>query len=132
MPLRVMRAYEDALLDRTCPAAVERQRAYGRARGVPWGMSESGFNAVHSQRNYQYRAFGVPGAGLKRGLADDLVVAPYASALALMVAPEEACRNLQRLAARGLGGRSVFYGAVDSPPAGLPRGQPHAIVRSFM
>ena len=132
MPLLVMPAYEDTLLDRTCRAAVERQRAYGRARGVPWGMSESGFNAVDAQRNYQYRAFGVPGLGLKRGLADDLVVAPYASALALMVAPEEACHNLQRLAALGLEGRYGFYEAVDYTPARLPSGQSHAIVRSFM
>jgi cellobiose phosphorylase len=132
MPLLVMPNYDDTLLDRTCRAAVERQRAYGKAQGVPWGMSESGFNAVDSQRNYQYRAFGVPGLGLKRGLAEELVVAPYASALALMVAPEEACRNLQRLAAAGLEGRFGFYEAVDYTPARLPRGQSSAIVRSFM
>jgi hypothetical protein len=73
-----------------------RQIEYGRQRGVPWGISESGYNTVDVHLNYQYRAFGVPGLGLKRGLADDLVIAPYASALALMVAPEEACLNLQR------------------------------------
>ena len=65
---------------------------------MPWGMSESGYNAVDAHDNYQYRGFGVPGLGLKRGLADDLVIAPYASALALIVAPQEACSNLQRLA----------------------------------
>ncbi len=82
--------------------------------------------------NYQYRAFGVPGLGLKRGLAQDLVVAPYASALALMVAPEEACLNLQRLAADGLAGRFGLYEAIDYTPARLPRGQASAVVRSFM
>ena len=103
MPLLVMPTYENTLLDQTYRAAVERQIEYGRQRGVPWGMSECGYNTVDVQLNYQYRAFGVPGLGLKRGLAEDLVIAPYASALALMVAPEAACANLQRLARRGTG-----------------------------
>ena len=102
MPLLVMPTYENTLLDQTYKAAVERQIEYGGQRGVPWGMSESGYNLVDVHLNYQYRAFGVPGLGLKRGLAEDLVVAPYASALALMVAPEAACLNLQRLAKAGL------------------------------
>ena len=99
MPLLVMPTYENTLLDQTYQAAVQRQIEYGGQRGVPWGMSESGYNTVDVHLNYQYRAFGVPGLGLKRGLAEDLVIAPYASALALMVAPEAACLNLQRLAA---------------------------------
>ncbi len=102
MPLLVMPTYEHTLLDQTCKAAVARQIEYGRKRGVPWGSSESGYNAIDVHLNYQYRAFGVPGLGLKRGLAEDLVIAPYASALALMVAPEEACLNLERLAAEGV------------------------------
>ena len=105
MPLLVMPTYERTLLDETCKAAVARQIEYGRKRGVPWGISESGYNTIDAHLNYQYRAFGVPGLGLKRGLADDLVIAPYASALALMVAPEEACLNLQRLAAEGCEGK---------------------------
>jgi len=132
MPLLVMPAYEDTLLDRTCQAAVRRQIAYGRSRGVPWGMSESGYNTRDAALNYQYRAFGVPGLGLKRGLSEDLVVAPYASALALMVAPEAACANLQRLAAAGLEGRYGFYEAIDYTAARLPRGQTSAVIRSFM
>src|ERR1700757_2865187 len=87
--------------DQTYKTAVRRQINYGRQRGVPWGMSESGYNTIDLHMNYQYRAFGVPGLGLKRGLAGDLVVAPYASALALMVMPDAACRNLERLAAGG-------------------------------
>jgi cellobiose phosphorylase len=132
MPLLVMPTYEDTLLDQTYRAAVETQVEYGRHRGVPWGSSESGFNMVDVHLNYQYRAFGVPGLGLKRGLADDLVIAPYASALALMVAPEEACLNLQRLAAEGLEGDYGFYEAIDYTPSRLPRGQSSAVVRSFM
>jgi len=132
MPLLVMPTYENTLLDQTCRAAVERQIAYGKRRGVAWGMSESGYNTVDVRLNYQYRAFGVPGLGLKRGLADDLVIAPYASALALMVAPEAACLNLQRLAAEGLEGKYGFYEAIDYTPSRLPRGQSSAVVRSFM
>ncbi len=82
--------------------------------------------------NYQYRAFGVPGLGLKRGLAEDLVIAPYATALALMVAPEEACQNLERLAADGFEACYGFYEAIDYTPSSLPRGQSSVVVRSFM
>jgi cellobiose phosphorylase len=132
MPLLVMPTYRNTLLDQTYRAAVERQIEYGRQRGVAWGMSESGYNAVDVHLNYQYRAFGVPGLGLKRGLAEDLVIAPYASVLALMVAPEEACANLERLGGEGLVGKFGFYEAVDHTPSRLPRGQRGVVVRSFM
>jgi cyclic beta-1,2-glucan synthetase len=132
MPLVVMPGYEDSLLDQTCRAAVKRQIEYGRQRGVPWGISESGYNLLDARLTYQYRAFGVPGLGLKRGLTDDLVVAPYASALALMVSPEEACSNLQQLAAAGFEGELGFYEAIDYTPARLPHGQTHVVVQSYM
>jgi cellobiose phosphorylase len=132
MPLLVMPTYENTLLDRTYQAAVERQIVYGIQRGVAWGMSECGYNMVDIRLNYQYRAFGVPGLGLKRGLAEDLVIAPYASALALMVAPEHACLNLQRLAAEGVEGKFGFYEAIDYTPTHLRRGQSSAVIQSFM
>jgi cyclic beta-1,2-glucan synthetase len=132
MPLLVMPTYENTLLDQTYKAAVERQIDYGKKRGVPWGISESGYNMIDVQLNYQYRAFGVPGLGLKRGLAEDLVIAPYASALALMVSPEKAALNLQRLAADGFEGKYGFYEAIDYTPSRLPRGKTSAVVRSFM
>ncbi len=132
MPLLVMPTYENTLIDRTCKAAVGRQIEYGKQRGVPWGMSESGYNMVDVRLNYQYRAFGVPGLGLKRGLASDLVVAPYASVLALMVAPEEACRNLQRLGDKEFIGKYGFYEAIDYTPSRQRRGQSSVVIRSFM
>jgi len=132
MPLLVMPVYEHTLLDQTCRAAVARQMTYGKKRGVPWGISESGYHMVDSHLNYQYKAFGVPGLGLKRGLAGDLVVAPYASALALMVAPEKACPNLEKMADLGFAGRYGFYEAIDYTPTHLPRGQSNAVVKSFM
>ena len=101
MPMLVMPTYENTLLDHTCRAAVQHQIEYCKSRGVPWGISESGYNRTDVHLNYQYRAFGVPGLGLKRGLADDLVIAPYATVMALMVEPAKACENLQRLAGEG-------------------------------
>ncbi len=132
MPLLVMPNYENTLLDHTCRAAVRRQIEYGDSHGIPWGTSESGYNRTDVHLNYQYRAFGVPGLGLKRGLAEDLVVAPYASSLALMVAPEEACENLRRLEADGRSGAYGFFEAVDYTPARLPPGEKSATIRSFM
>jgi cyclic beta-1,2-glucan synthetase len=132
MPLLVMPNYENTLLDQTYTAAVRRQIDYGKSRGVPWGISESGYSTIDVHLNYQYRAFGVPGLGLKRGLSDDLVVAPYASALALMVAPEEACLNLQQLAQNGMEGPYGLYEAIDYTSSRLPRGQSSVVVRSFM
>ncbi|MDQ7830484.1 MAG: glucoamylase family protein [Desulfovibrionaceae bacterium] len=132
MPQLVMPSFPSTLLDQTCKAAVSRQIEYGRQRAVPWGISESCYNATDVQHVYQYRAFGVPGLGFKRGLGDDLVIAPYASALALMVAPREACRNLQRLFASGLLGTYGFYEAIDYTPSRAPRDTHSAIVRTFM
>ncbi len=96
-----MRAYPNTLLDETYEAIVNRQMKYGATRNVPWGISESAYNVQDLEGNYQYRAFGVPGLGLKRGLADDLVVAPYATILAALVSPADAVANLKTLARRG-------------------------------
>ena len=132
MPLLVMPTYENTLLAQTYRAIVRRQINYGRQRGIPWGVSESGYNTIDLHMIYQYRAFGVPGLGLKRGLADDLVIAPYASALALMVEPEAACQNLERLTAEGRSGAYGFYEAIDYTPSRLPRGATSVTVRQFM
>ncbi|MHC1712334.1 MAG: glucoamylase family protein [Solidesulfovibrio sp.] len=132
MPQLVMPSYENTLLEQTCMAAVSRQIEYGRQRAVPWGISESCYNAIDLHQAYQYRAFGVPGLGFKRGLGDDLVIAPYASALALLVKPREACRNLERLAAEGFLGVHGFYESIDYTPSRVPRGKTNVVVRAFM
>ncbi len=132
MPLLVMPNYENTLLDRTYRAVVRRQIEYGGLRGVPWGISESGYHSFDQHKTYQYRAFGVPGLGLKRGLAEDLVIAPYATALALMVAPEAACRNLERLADDNQQGAYGFFEAIDYTPSRLPPGADSITVRQFM
>lgn len=132
MPILVMPNYDGSLLDQTCRAAVTVQIEQGHRLGIPWGVSESGYYTLDAQFNYQYRAFGVQGLGLKRGLGDDIVVAPYASALALMVDSAAASSNLQRLARQGAMGRYGLYEAVDYTEARLPPGQPFALVQSFM
>ena len=132
MPLLVMPTYENTLLDQTYRAVVRRQIQYGRQHGVPWGISESGYNTTDGQLNYQYKAFGVPGLGLKRGLAEDLVVAPYAGVMALMVAPEPACRNLELLSESGHTGKYGFFEAIDYTPSRMPRGVLSVTIRQFM
>jgi cyclic beta-1,2-glucan synthetase len=143
MPLLVMRSYPDTLLDESCRMAVRRQRDYGAERGVPWGISECAYDLVDHHGNYQYKAFGVPGLGMKRGLADELVVAPYATALAALVHPTAAAANLRRLAGDGLLGAYGYYEAVDytaRQPEGLDAGSTRpgaarrrgAIVRTYL
>ena len=132
MPMLVMPNYENTLLDHSCKRAVKEQISYGQVRKVPWGISESGYNQTDLQMNYQYRAFGVPGLGLKRGLAEDLVIAPYSSVLALMVEPVLACENLQRLSQEGREGIYGFYEAIDYTPSRLPPGETSVTIFSYM
>jgi cyclic beta-1,2-glucan synthetase len=120
MPLLVMRSHPGTLLDETYEAVIERQIAYGASRGVPWGISESAYNVQDLEANYQYRAFGVPGLGLKRGLAEDLVIAPYATMLAAPLVPVEVVRNLERLRDEGATGRYGYYEAIDYTAERLP------------
>ena len=116
MPLLLMRTFAGTLLDQSCRASLRRQIEYAQEHGVPWGISESAYAFTDRAGNYQYRAFGVPGLGLKRGLGDDLVVAPYATALAALVDPAAAAANFVRLANQGLDGRYGFCEAIDYRP----------------
>jgi len=113
MPMLVMRTYPDTLLDQSCRLVVQRQMDYAEARGVPWGISESAYNLVDRHGQYQYKAFGIPGLGMTRGLGDELVVAPYATALAIALEPAASTANLRRLAATGLEGQYGFFDAID-------------------
>ncbi len=132
MPDLVMKAPAGSLLDQTNRLIVQRQITYGEERGVPWGISESAFNAQDLHFTYQYSNFGVSGLGLKRGLSEDLVVAPYATALAAMVDAAAAVRNFERLAAAGALGRYGFYEAVDYTALRLREGEKGAIVHAVM
>jgi len=132
MPPLLMRNYEDTLLEQSCRAAVNHQISYARQKGVPWGISESGYYRFDAAMNYQYRGFGVPGLGFKRGLAEDLVISPYASLLALSLRPQAVIQNIARLTELRMLGRYGFYEAIDYTDARLPSGQKSALVRSYM
>ncbi len=132
MPLLVMPNYPMTLLDQTYFESIKAQISYGELKEIPWGVSESGYNRTDSHFNYQYKAFGVPGLGLKRGLGEDLVIAPYAAVMGLMIAPQKACDNLKRISKEGFEGVYGFYEAIDYTPSRLPPGQSNAPLRSFM
>ena len=131
MPLLVMKSYQNTLLDEAYAFAIRNQKKYGVQKGIPWGTSESCFYSLNKNFDYDYKAIGVPWLGLKRGLLEDAVTAPYATFLALMVDPEGAMKNIRRLEADGLEGDYGFYEAVDYTPKRLINGR-YAIVGSFM
>jgi cyclic beta-1,2-glucan synthetase len=132
MPPLLMGSQDGTLLSGSQNAAVVAQIEYGERREVPWGISESGFAAVSADQHYQYRAFGVPGLGLRRGLAEDLVVAPYATGLALPLDPQAATRNFERLSELSMIGDFGFYEALDFTPERLTGSVRHSIVHSYM
>ena len=132
MPALVMRSPAGSLLEQTCELVVRRQMQYGAERHVPWGISESAYNVRGLDLTYQYSSFGVPGLGLERGLSEDLVIAPYATALASMVDAAAAARNFIALAAAGGLGPYGFYEALDYTPSRVPEGSTVAPVRAYM
>ena len=132
MPLLVMRAPRGSLLEQSGRLVVRRQITYGAERGVPWGVSESAYNVRDLEQTYQYSNFGVPGLGLRRGLGEDVVVAPYATALAAMIDPAAAVQNFQRLREAGASGAYGLYEALDYTGSRLPEGSRVAVVRTYM
>ena len=132
MPSLVIRSPADSLIEQTNRLIVRRQIEYGSTLKTPWGVSESAYNARDFELTYQYSNFGVPGLGLKRGLANSAVIAPYATALASMIDPLAAVRNYERLEAIGARGRYGFYEALDFTAGRVPDGEDVAIVGAFM
>lgn len=132
MPLLIMKRNKNTLIDETYSFAVRSQKKYGKQRNVPWGTSESGFYAFDIDLNYQYKAFGVPWLGLKRGLVEDMVVAPYATMLAMQIDPVGSIKNLKRLDKEGASGPFGFYEALDYTPERIPMGEKCGIVKSYM
>ena len=132
MPNLVMPTYENTLLDEMNTGTILKQIEYGDQHNIPWGISESCYNLVDAHLTYQYRAFGVPGLGFKRGLGQDLVIAPYATVLALMVDPKRAYQNLQRMREKGFEGKYGFFEAIDYTPTRLARDQEFAVIKTFM
>lgn len=135
MPTIFNRHYKDSLIGSACDAAVYCQIQYGKKKGIPWGISESAFSAIDAHKIYQYKSFGVPGLGLKRGLEEDLVVSPYSTALALAVDPQSAMLNLRKLAEqshRNLIGPYGYYESTDYTRAYSQEGERGVIVYTYM
>lgn len=131
MPQLFQKSYDGSLIDTSCDTAIDRQIEYGKQTGKPWGISESAFSAISSNTDYQYKSFGVPGLGLKRGLGKDLVVSPYSTALALPIKAQPSLENLQRLSTECLG-KWGFYDAIDYTPSRLRRKQSSVVVLNYM
>ena len=132
MPPLFQKQYEGSMLTQSCHAALRKQQHYGRQHRVPWGISESAFGALAINADYHYRSFGVPGLGLKRGLAKDLVISPYSTMMALTLDPRAAYKNLEHLQSEGAHGHWGFYEALDYTPDRLPIGKRCLVVRCYM
>ncbi|MBW6519704.1 MAG: cyclic beta 1-2 glucan synthetase [Desulfoarculaceae bacterium] len=132
MPLLFQYSYDNSLLDKAAREAVAAQIAYGRGRHVPWGISESAFGNMDLNKTYQYQAFGVPTLGLKRGLEEQLVIAPYATLLALNVAPRETVHNLKQLNGLGMLGDYGYYEAMDFSRQPQREGRRGVIIKAYM
>lgn len=132
MPLLIMRNYENTIFDETYSFVIRSQKKYGKQHRIPWGISESGYSALDFNLNYQYKAFGVPELGLKRGLANDMVTTPYAALLALCIDPAAVIENLREMEQMGMDGVWGYYEAIDFTPSRLEKDLQYRIVRSFM
>jgi cyclic beta-1,2-glucan synthetase len=132
MPLLFLKSYPDTLIDHTYKNVIRWQKEYGRKKNLPWGYSESAYAYLNIDLHYQYRAFGAPGLGLKRGLAEENVVAPYASLLALMVEPADALENLREIEKYDGFGLHGFFDAIDFTPSRLTENESHKVVKTFM
>jgi len=132
MPLLIQRCYPGTLLEETYKGIIYGQKRYCKSRKVPWGISESAFYTFDAALNYQYKAFGVPGLGLKRGLAAELVISPYSTIMALQVDRKSALENIRKLMNEGFEGRYGFYESIDYTDERIPKGKKKAVVKCFM
>ena len=124
--------YEGSLLDESCKFMIKSQIEYCDELNIPWGISEAAFNLKDLHSNYQYKAFGIPWLGLKRGLADEMVVASYGGILAINEVPKEEVRNLKRLEKEGMYGKYGFYESIDYTPERVEKGKTYSIVKTYM
>ncbi len=132
MPPLFLRSYPGTLLAESVQGAVKHQISYAKSKGVPWGISECGFYLFDANRNYQYRAFGVPGLGYKRGLGDDLVIAPYASIMAIGFEPSAVAQNLINLMKHECFGLYGFFESIDFTANRMLLGDTSKVVQEYM
>ncbi|MGI6449687.1 MAG: GH36-type glycosyl hydrolase domain-containing protein [Desulfitobacteriia bacterium] len=132
MPLILLKNYRGTLLDETYHSVVKIQQQYAQKEQAPWGISESGFFSYDIHSNYQYKAFGVPGLGLKRGLAKDMVISPYSTFMALAVNPQSSIANLKQMKEKGFKGIYGLYEAIDYTKSRVPYNAEFSVVKSYM
>lgn len=132
MPFLIMKNYPDTLLNETYSSVVQIQKNYCKTRRVPWGISESAFYSFDTALNYQYKAFGVPIIGLKRGLINELVISPYSTIIAMQFDLKGAFKNINRFINEGMEGRYGLYESIDYTNDRLPKGKKKEIVKSYM
>ena len=124
--------YEGSLLDESCKFMIMSQKEYAKRLNIPWGISEAAFNLKDLKSNYQYKAFGIPWLGLKRGLADELVVSSYAGVLAITDEPKETIKNLKQLENEGMYNKFGFYESIDFTPERVEKGKKYGLVKTYM
>jgi len=132
MPALIMKRYVNTILDETYKGMLQAQKDYGQKNHVPWGISESGYYTFDLDLNYQYKAFGVPDLGLKRGLIEDVVISPYSTMMAINLDPNGAVQNLKKLLELGMEGKYGLYEAIDFTAKRMPMESKYKIVKSFM
>ena len=124
--------YEGSLLDESCKFMIMSQKEYAQKLNIPWGISEAAFNVKDLKANYQYKAFGIPWLGLKRGLADELVVSSYGGILAISDTPEDEIDNLKILEKEGMYDKFGFYESIDYTPERVEKGKTSSVVKTYM
>ncbi|MDO9182604.1 MAG: glucoamylase family protein, partial [Bacteriovorax sp.] len=132
MPSLVMHTPSSSLLEQTCRLIVKKQIQYGKDKSIPWGMSESAYNARDLHMTYQYSNFGVPDLAFKRGMSKDLVISPYATILAGMYDPSGAVKNLRRLLKLNAEGDYGFYESIDFTKTRIPEKCEFVLVKTYM
>jgi len=132
MPNINIKQYKGSLLDESCRFMVMSQKEYARKLGTPWGISEAAFNLRDLNNNYQYKAFGIPWLGLKRGLEDDMVISSYSVFLSLMYGAKQAIENLKKLEEHEMYGEYGFYESIDYTIDRLKYGKMYEVVKTYM
>ncbi|MCI8655682.1 MAG: hypothetical protein HFJ48_07490 [Clostridia bacterium] len=132
MPNINIPVYKGSLIDESCKFMIMSQREYAKKLGISWGISEAAFNLKDLHSNYQYKAFGIPWLGLKRGLADEMVVSSYGSILAINYEPKEVIKNLKELESQGMLNKYGFYESIDYTPERLGKGETSSVVKTYM
>ena len=132
MPNINLKRYSGSFIDESSKFAILSQKEYCKKLGVPWGISESAYNLRDLNYNYQYKAFGIPWLGLKRGLEYDLVISPYSTFLALEEGEKTAISNIKELEIYGALDKYGFYESIDFTLNRLKQGEKFSIVKTYM